>query len=317
MNRTLKALLEISESLELVEFDKSKCRRFGSINDGGYILLDELEDDDFLISFGIGNDVEFENQIADRGISSHLYDNSITNLPKAIPGSVFFNETIGPKPLVTIYDALKRIPDSARAILKMDIEGSEWQTLEFESKDTLSRFSQLVVEFHNLSEIAIDSKAQLIVSVLRKMNEIFFVANLHANNNGDFMIIENVPLPDVLEVTYLNRKYYSKLLNRPRKIEKDFLPNNPCNPNKPEIFLSFLNLPRQQNLNLPTTGVVSAFEFSVLKRKNLELEEQVSDLSLNLSLRTRERDELLNSSIWRLTAPLRNLSEFLRRNKFL
>ena len=320
MKNTLQALVQISELLRPNVLDKSNCKRFGSQNDGGYILYDDLNDNNFLISFGVGDNVEFESQIATRGISAHLYDNSIVELPRAIPKAKFFKETIGPQPHTTLQNALARIPESALPILKMDIEGSEWETLNGESEHIFNRFAQLIVEFHNLSEVTLPSKAELMVSVLSKLNSLFFVANVHPNNNGDYLIIENVGLPDVLEVTYLNRQHYSFLINDLNNDEQNYVLNAPCNPHKPEIFLNFLDLQSYQTFELESLGVLSPFELNALRRKVLDLENQLFDLNqkihllnYNLALRTNQRDEILNSTTWRVTSPIRRFSEFIRR----
>ena len=37
-------------------------KRIGSINDGGYILVDDINKDDHLISFGVEGNVDFEKE---------------------------------------------------------------------------------------------------------------------------------------------------------------------------------------------------------------------------------------------------------------
>ncbi len=69
--------------------------------------------------------------------------------------------------------------------------------------------------------------------------------NVHGNNNGHYLIIENIPLPDALEVTFINKAFYADV----EKEYPEFLSvgfenlNKPCNPNLPEILLpNFLHI---------------------------------------------------------------------------
>ena len=62
--------------------DLQELRRFGSSNDGGYLMIDDLNHSDFLISMGVADDVNFERDVVGKIAGVHLYDNSIDQLPR-------------------------------------------------------------------------------------------------------------------------------------------------------------------------------------------------------------------------------------------
>jgi Tat protein secretion system quality control protein TatD with DNase activity len=97
--------------------------RVGSSNDGGYLLVNDLNKNDFLISCGIGNNFDFEMQLSEKEIAMHCYDNSINMLPRIINNSLFYKLSIGYD--IFLNEMVEKTPKEKDLILKMDIEGSE------------------------------------------------------------------------------------------------------------------------------------------------------------------------------------------------
>jgi hypothetical protein len=98
----------------------------------------------------------------------------------------------------------------AYLILKIDIEGDEWQALREISEEEFLPFSQIVIEFHNLTDFALDQHIARLYA-FKKLAKTHQVVHLHANNFGECEIIGGVAIPDVLEVTYASRNKYSFL----------------------------------------------------------------------------------------------------------
>jgi hypothetical protein len=87
-------------------------------------------------------------------------------------------------------------------ILKFDVEGAEWDNLSECSIELLSRFRMIVGEFHGLAQSG-DPKAHATIRrVLEKLTSNHTVVHIHANNHHGLATIENVAVPDLLEITF-------------------------------------------------------------------------------------------------------------------
>lgn len=90
-------------------------------------------------------------------------------------------------------------------LLKIDIEGGEWDTLFHARRETLQQMRQIVIEFHVLGLPACHAYFE---TVLRKvLNAGFLVSHIHGNNWGPMNVLANgrYMVPDDLEVTFVNR----------------------------------------------------------------------------------------------------------------
>jgi hypothetical protein len=91
----------------------------------------------------------------------------------------------------------------------MDIEGSEWEVLASADPTVLGRFRQVVVECHGLLEAATDpERFEVVVEALRRIHGTHQPIHVHPNNNGNFQVLANVPVPDVIEISYARRRDY-------------------------------------------------------------------------------------------------------------
>jgi len=178
--------------------DLTTLHRFGSKNDGGYLLLDDFTKNDFLISMGVADDVNFEIELAEKIAGVHLYDNSINELPLKVKNSRFFNEKVGASGNTSINKAISRVEGKLNLLLKMDIEGSEWETLDFAETNTLSQFRQMVIEFHNFIDLGDNEYFDRVIRVFEKLKTTHFIMNAHPNNCGGAVIVENLLLPNVI-----------------------------------------------------------------------------------------------------------------------
>ena len=62
------------------EVTKKKKNLVGNFGDGGYVLLDDLEDIKIAYSFGIRNEFSFDKALANKGINVYMYDHTINNI---------------------------------------------------------------------------------------------------------------------------------------------------------------------------------------------------------------------------------------------
>ena len=114
----------------------------------------------------------------------HQYDCFDLHRP-ACPGgkTTFHAECIGPEPKTIegrLFDTLdnqfdKNGDGARRVVVKMDVEGAEWDTFLRAPDAVLDRIDQLSVEFHGASD-------ERYIAAVLKLKRFFYVANLHFNN---------------------------------------------------------------------------------------------------------------------------------------
>jgi hypothetical protein len=196
-------------------------RRVGGPNDGGYVMLDDLDSIGVCYSLGVGPDVSWDVEMAEHGAIVFQYDHTLEMPPIVHPNFCHFR--IG----ITHDDALapdmKRLDtllrDNGHAdrddmVLKVDIEGHEWDSLAVLPSSTYAGFRQIIVEFHGMRLLEIDSfrqRAHRVFSTMRRTHEVIHV---HGNNFAGMCIVKGIPIADCIELTFVNRKFHSFIPSR-------------------------------------------------------------------------------------------------------
>ena len=199
--------------------------RIGNNADGGYVLPKKcLEDSDLCASFGLGNNITFENDLIKRNIKVIGFDINTSKHP----------EWARQLRLET-YDDFSALPEVAVAkkiILKVDTEGSEW---EFFNTMDMQHFAETVYCFAFELHLHMNP-SNLPLSVMEKMFESHDVVHVHGNNFSG--CTEMVPL--ALEITLANKKYFENL---PFDFQKYPIQNLDFKNKKhtPELALPWLN----------------------------------------------------------------------------
>ena len=213
--------------------------RLGSRHDGGYVLLNDISEATICISLGIGDNVSFDQEISSRVASIIMCDYSIEKLPVEIENGVFRRIRIGTNKLsgeISLSEILGEIPTGTPIILKMDIEGAEWKTLLDATDSDLSRCSQIICEFHGLHDIKSRERFSEVFETFSKLNITHRLVNIHANNWAKYDLIGGIPVPEVIECTYILKNDLSKFDG----VQKENLLNFPNNPRAHEFELSFM-----------------------------------------------------------------------------
>ncbi len=236
--REILALLRPMEALE------TRLVRRGRDHDGGYIMLDGTVSGAVVYSLGVNDDVSWDMDMAAVGCDVFQYDHTISELPAWHPKFHFFRTGIAAKSssdgsFRSIDDLIKINGHSGRRdlILKMDIEGSEWEVIAALRDVTLESFSQILVELHGFATIDRPDRRQAILSGLRRLVATHQVVHVHANNFGWLGIVGGVMLPDTLEVTFVRRgdhRFGECLRSFPTELDM------PCDPNAAEYVLGYL-----------------------------------------------------------------------------
>jgi hypothetical protein len=209
--------------------------RFGSANDGGYVLLDDLSRPVRALSFGVEANDDWELALAHRGIEVGQYDDSIDAAPSSHQNLQFHRLRIAPSASdghATLQDLLT--PPPFDVILKMDIEGLEWEVLDATDSSSLARCRQLCVEFHTLSKLVEPLFYRRAARVFEKLAHTHGVIHVHGNNFSPLVVVENIALPDVIEITFAARQRYA--LTDTDELFPGPL-DAPNNPKRPDIRL--------------------------------------------------------------------------------
>jgi hypothetical protein len=176
----------ILAELQSVALKNCTFKRFGSANDGGYLMCENLiEPIDAAYSYGVGSNDDWGCEMSRRyHVPVHEYDCFDPARPTCNGGTlVFHNECVGnrtgyrgPHFFDTLENQISRNGDSGRhVIIKMDIEGAEWDSLLAAPDELLTSIPQIAMEMHGFD----DPK---IVEVIRKLKQNFYLVNLHFNN---------------------------------------------------------------------------------------------------------------------------------------
>jgi hypothetical protein len=190
--------------------------RIGSTYDGGYICLDDFSGITTAFSCGVGENDDWDIDIANRGIPVHQFDFSVDAPPHVHQNCRFYKKKIvpiadGTSDTESISRLVEKLIGSepSLSILKIDIEGDEWRVFEEATNDELTKFSQIVCEFHHFSRVANDEWYKRAYQVLRKLSQSFAVIHVHGNNVASWANVGSVPFPELLEVTYASRARYN------------------------------------------------------------------------------------------------------------
>lgn len=224
-------------------WDKSFVR-CGNLHDGGYVMVDDFSNGGIAYSFGISNDVSWDDDMADKGYNVFMYDHTIKGLPKERSEFHFFKKGIADSIATDMLDTLEAFvyqnghESASHMILKMDVEGAEWGFLEMTSSELLHKFDQIVLELHGFLHPKHKYK---ILSGLHKLSISHAVVHVHANNYSKEWECDDIHFSDVLEVTWANRNVYN--LAPPNNIYLPISLDAPCCAYLPEIVLGNWNEP--------------------------------------------------------------------------
>jgi hypothetical protein len=241
---TYKRCSEIISLLSPMDLKGEKYVRVGGSYDGGYVLVDNFQMGkvDAAYSFGIGNDVSWDEDIANLGIDVFMFDRSINRFPKNnLKFHCFKKNVTGYEKGANLQTLHELIVENGHAlcknlIMKMDIEGCEWDVFEETASEIIDQFSQLVVEFHGLPAAVYDKSYLSVVNVLKKIKQTHQSIHVHANGAGIPLRIGSLVLPEMLEVTYIRRiDVIDKLIANTRQFPTEL--DQPTIKGWPDLYL--------------------------------------------------------------------------------
>lgn len=224
------------ELLEVYNFDKKK--RYGSTNDGGYVIAELGEKYDCYISCGISDEESFSRDFIDSHnmceYNSFGFDGTINNYPYQYTKKIsFIKKNINNFNDDNNSDLSFLIDKYNNIFLKMDIEGGEYPWLSNLDETQLNKFKQIVIEFHGITNDDWNAKYSDKVKCFEKLSKTHYIVHAHGNNYG--RVINGIP--DVIELTYVNKTYFNL---------KPDLNSKPL----PDVNLDFSNVKDANDINL-------------------------------------------------------------------
>jgi hypothetical protein len=177
---------QLFSELNTVTLENGAMKRFGDAHDGGYLLYDNLmQDVTSAYSYGIDGRDKWGCDISMRyNLVIHQYDCFNTTKPVCAGGKfVFHEECIGEKYLISdnkTFDSLKNQiiknkDEKKKLVVKIDVEGAEWDSFLATPDEVLNTIDQLIVEFHGVDQ-------EKYIKVFKKLRKIFYLVHVHFNN---------------------------------------------------------------------------------------------------------------------------------------
>jgi len=229
--------MKILEYLKVYQFD-DKCR-FGAHNDGGYVIGMLNETYDCYISAGISNEESFSRDFINKynmnEYNSFAFDGTISSYPYEYTTNISFIRkninSFNDNNNTNLYQLIEKYNN---IFLKIDIEGGEYPWLLSISEAQLSKFKQIVIELHGITNDSWGCVNTDKIKCLEKLQNTHYIIHAHGNNHGP--VFNNIP--DTIELTYINKSYFNsppQLNKQPFPIPNIDFPNG----NVPDIPLNF------------------------------------------------------------------------------
>lgn len=222
--------------LTIYQFDDSKKVRYGRERDGGYVIgkLDIIYD--CYLSCGIATEESFTKDFLTNNKNikeghSFAFDGTIDKYPKKYSKTITFIKkninSYNDNNNTNLVDLMNKYNN---IFLSMDIEGGEYPWIMAIESKYLNKIAQIVIEFHGLtSNTTWGADLKTKEKCLQKLSTTHYLIHAHGNN---FAPVEN-GIPDVIELTYINKKFFKK---RP-------LENTTILPIKGLDFVNFIKMP--------------------------------------------------------------------------
>ena len=251
MKPTSLAVFDALSLLRPYDIDAHKLR-VGNERDGGYVLAD-LSSRASILSFGVGPDVSFESEMADQGRSIFMHDHTVEAPPQSHPKFTFLKRGVCGEgsqtfELSTIREHMAAINGEHEGfILKIDVEGWEWEVFATIENETIERFEQIVLEIHwleNLSDVIF--RARYVAALKNILNQ-FTLFHVHANNCTELHLIDGFVVPSVLEISFVRTSLVKRRPSRtiyPSSMDKA---NHPHFHDHALLFYPFLPTSSEQH----------------------------------------------------------------------
>ena len=178
--------MALLEELQPVTLQNCALARVGGGSDGGYLMCHNLMAGlETAYSYGIGTEDKWGCAVStNRRVPVHQYDCFSPVKVQCMGGDLRLNaECVGPRteviegrPFSTIAAQIAKNGDTGkRMVVKMDIEGAEWDAVLATPDEVLAAIDQMPMELHGIDEPGV-------LPGLRKLKQHFHLVSVHFNN---------------------------------------------------------------------------------------------------------------------------------------
>lgn len=251
-------LLESNKLLQLLRPYQTSFKkiRLGPPYDGGYVLADiDLKNLDYILTFGIGPSIDFERDLVrnhakncvviacDPNVDAEEIKRRNSDINCRIfsigLGSEFQDNPIVLKPLYQVEDTTKMDYFNhygntfyRKNILKVDIEGNEWDVFSKIMPYQLRKYEQILLECHfygGKEDLkCADLAVPVFIQALENVSKFHKLVHIHGNNWEQFVKIDGKLLPHCFELTYIRKDCEPET-----PYSDEFFPTSIDIPNKP------------------------------------------------------------------------------------
>jgi hypothetical protein len=195
--------------LRPVKLTNCTIERFGEPNDGGYLMCANLLGSvQAGYSYGIAGYDQWGCDVSRKlDVPVHEYDCFDLREPSCPGGALHFHaECVGIESKVTdgrLFDTLtsqiaRNGDDGKPLVMKVDVEGAEWNAFLLTPDSVFEQIDQLVVEFHGVGE-------DRFLAAVGSLRRFFHVAHVHFNNYSCDPSLAPFPAA-VYEVLFVNKR---------------------------------------------------------------------------------------------------------------
>jgi hypothetical protein len=176
---------------------------------GPYLMPEGIRPIDRVFSPGVGDSSEFELVFAEQGIKCHLADGSVPGPPDPHPQFQFTRKFIGRRSDEQTVDFRSWVetfyPSGNSAILQMDIEGGEYESILGVDGHFLRKFKVMVLEVHCLNILTSQEGYLAGAAFFDRLRRDFHVCHLHVNNYIRPVRYRGLVYPSDIELTLVRK----------------------------------------------------------------------------------------------------------------
>jgi hypothetical protein len=254
-------IYKFAKEIEVISTPGLTKKRIGRLEDGGYVVLDEISKrTEVLYSYGVSDDWSFEEDYVNTyDCEARLFDHTVNGITSSNPKIYFKKQGLGLTPsenFDTLYNHMSENNDlKKRSALKIDIEWNEWDFFNQVSDEFHQHFDQIICEFHIIPVEYNGSHTPYFTGfykdVYEKFNEMIFgkylsciqkikanfcIYHVHVNNSLGVREYDGCSIPYLLEVGFVHRRFLPSVT----EASQDTFPvkdlDFPNKPYKPEIL---------------------------------------------------------------------------------
>jgi hypothetical protein len=212
---------ETSADMTLVQFLKGLSTkringldlvRIGGNNDGGYVMY-RPNQSSIALSLGVGPNVSWDKEMVSLGHKVYMFDPTIKRPPMKVPGARFHRigvegnndsyPNLDLRPLKNLREDLTEVSNSY--VLKIDVEGAEWQAFANADPGELENYEQIAVEFHDLHKLKHPTNSGIMLRAIENILLTHDSVHIHANNYSKLIRFGQYWFPDVIEVSFVRK----------------------------------------------------------------------------------------------------------------